>query len=71
MWERLGLGRMKNLQPFLERKMTRERFCWDEIENLPQIQMVAMEEQNAFDSIPKAEDICFEGLMMLSAVMVD
>ena len=41
------------------------------IEHLPQSQMTAMEEQKVFDSIPKAEDICFEGLMLLSAVMAD
>lgn len=31
------------------------------IGHLPQGQMAAMDEQKAFDSIPKAEDICFEG----------
>lgn len=41
------------------------------IEHLPQSQMTAMEEQRIFDSIPKGEDICYEGLLLLSAVMID
>ncbi len=41
------------------------------IENLPQGQMVAMEKEKVFDSIPRGEEICCEGLMLLSAVMTD
>ncbi|MBR1701146.1 MAG: TetR/AcrR family transcriptional regulator [Lachnospiraceae bacterium] len=39
------------------------------IEHLPESQMKAMEKSNFFDSIPKGEDICYEGLILLSAVM--
>ena len=39
------------------------------IEHLPVSQMAAMEERKVFDSIPKGEDICYEGLLLLSAVM--
>lgn len=41
------------------------------IEHLPQSQVAAMEDQKVFDNIPKGEDICYEGLMLLSAVMPD
>ena len=39
------------------------------IEHLPVSQMAAMEERKVFDNIPKGEAICYEGLLLLSAVM--
>lgn len=41
------------------------------IGHLPAGQMEAMEEKNVFDSIPGGEDICYRGLLLLSAVMSD
>ena len=37
------------------------------VEHLPVSQLEAMNEQTFFDSIPSGEEICYEGLMLLSA----
>lgn len=39
------------------------------IEHLPASQMEAMAEMGFYDTIPAGEQICFEGLMLLSAVL--
>lgn len=41
------------------------------IEHLPISQMTAMKEKKFFDKIPTGEEICYEGLMLLSSVMTE
>lgn len=41
------------------------------IEHLPLSQMAAMEEKKFFNKIPTGEEICYEGLMLLSSVMAE